>query len=280
MSAKNKMREDPAFTVIIPARYASSRFPGKMLASLRGKPILLLVYEAAVASRAGRVVIATDDERIAELAGGAGATVVMTSSDLRSGTERVHAAAKALKLDANEILINVQGDEPLLPSANIRQVAEVLADDSEAGMAGMATLATPITDARELADPNCVKVVCNQKEHAIYFSRSPIPCAADRETNLPAAEGQSNRSDRDGRGYRGYRGWLRHLGIYAYRFGFLNKYVGWQVAFAEKTERLEQLRALHHGACVRVAIAREESPGGVDTPEDLRYLEGLLAGKR
>ncbi len=272
MSEKNKkMHDAPAFTVIIPARYASSRFPGKMLASLRGKSILLWVYEAAVASRAGRVVIATDDERIAELASRAGAAVAMTSAGLRSGTERVHAAAKAFKLDANEILINVQGDEPLLPPANIRQVAEVLASDSEADMA---TLAMPIAAARELADPNCVKVVCNQKEHAMYFSRSPIPSAADRETNLPEAAEQSNRSGRDD------RAWLRHLGIYAYRFDFLNKYVRWQETFAEKTERLEQLRALHHGACVRVAIAREESPGGVDRPEDLQHLEELLAGRR
>ena len=239
------------FTVIIPARYASSRFPGKPLARLGGKPMLLWVYELALKSQARHVHIATDDERIAEVARTAGASVVMTPTTLASGTERAHAAAQQLRLPPETIIVNVQGDEPRLPPAHINQVAQLLHAHPKADMT---SLSVPIEDPDQLSDRNCVKVVCDCEGRALFFSRAAIPFAADAKDTL-----------RQGI-------WRRHLGIYAYRLAFLNKYVGWPRSAYEQIENLEQLRALYHGAYALLATTKA-GPPGVDTPEDLRRLE-------
>ncbi len=237
------------FTIIIPARYDSSRFPGKMLAKLRGKEILAWVYERALLSNADKVYIATDDNRIAEFCTNINAPVVMTSSKHNSGTDRVHEAAQSIGLNGDDLIINVQGDEPLLPPANINQLANLLHSKPDFSMA---SLTTPIKDEEELKDPNCVKVTQDLSGRALYFSRNIIP-AADF---IPKSDI-----------------WQRHLGIYAYRMEFLTQYVNWGLCEYERQEKLEQLRALYNGASILLAPAQEISPPGIDTPADLKYLE-------
>lgn len=236
------------FTVIIPARYASSRFPGKPLALLGTKPMLLWVYELALKSQATSVHIATDDERIAQVARAAGASVVMTSPDLASGTERVWAAAKQLRLSSATVIVNVQGDEPRLPPAHINRVAQLLHAHPKADMT---SLSVPITDLNQLNDRNCVKVVCDVAGRALFFSRAAIPMATAAKL---------------GQGV-----WHRHLGLYAYRLKFLDTYVRWPRSAYEQMEDLEQLRALYHGAYVLLAPT-QQAPAGIDTPADLQRL--------
>ena len=237
------------FSVIIPARYAASRLPGKLLLDLAGKPVLQHTIEQSLASEAGRVIVATDDSRIAELGKSAGAEVVMTSPGHSTGTDRIQQAAALLELDEKEIVVNVQGDEPLIPGAAINELARDLAAHEQAGIA---TLCEEITDPAQYADPNAVKVVRDRAGFALYFSRSPIP------------HGGQGRA-------------LRHIGIYAYRVGLLNRFVNWPQSGLERSERLEQLRALSHGVRLRVGISKERFPPGIDTREDLAAAREFLA---
>ncbi|TBU77281.1 3-deoxy-manno-octulosonate cytidylyltransferase [Phytopseudomonas daroniae] len=249
-----------AFTVVIPARYASTRLPGKPLQDIAGKPMIQHVWEQACKSSAGQVVVATDDARIKEACQGFGAQVLLTRVDHNSGTDRLAEVAAALGLAADAIVVNVQGDEPLVPPAIIDQVAANLAANPQAAIA---TLAEPISDVAALFNPNVVKVASDLNGLALTFSRAPLPWArdafaADRDT-LPANVP--------------YR---RHIGIYAYRAGFLHDFVAWGPCWLENTECLEQLRALWHGVRIHVADALEAPSAGVDTQEDLDRVRRLL----
>ena len=249
------MTGESGFRVVIPARFGSTRFPGKVLASLAGRPILQHVFEHAVQSGATEVVIATDDDRVRSVALDFGAAVVMTRADHASGTDRIaEVAAQAGWPDA-AVVVNVQGDAPLLPSTSIAQVAALLQEHSAADMA---TLCTAIEDPRQYLDPNIVKVVMDRDGRALYFSRSPIP-AAGHGDHVAAVES-----------------W-RHLGIYAYRVAALVTLTGTGPCYLEKIEKLEQLRALWLGMEIRVGIARESLGPDVDTPEDLEAAARFLA---
>lgn len=250
------------FFVAIPARYASTRLPGKPLLLLAGEPMIVHVARRAIAAGAAQVAVATDDARIAHALEGSGATVVMTRADHASGSDRLAECAAALRWPDEAIVVNLQGDEPLAPASGIRAVAEALAVTD----APMATLATPIADAAELFNPNCVKVVCAADDSALYFSRAPVPWPRDafahsREV-LPAD-----------------LPFLRHIGIYAYRAGFLRRFAALAPTLLERTESLEQLRALEHGHRIVVRLAPEPFPPGVDTAADLAHVEALLAVK-
>ncbi|SDG79983.1 3-deoxy-manno-octulosonate cytidylyltransferase (CMP-KDO synthetase) [Pseudomonas benzenivorans] len=249
-----------AFTVVIPARYASSRLPGKPLQEIAGKPMIQHVWQQACKSSAQRVLVATDDARIVEVCRGFGAEVLLTRPEHNSGTDRLAEVASALGLAADAIVVNVQGDEPLIPPAIIDQVAANLAANPEAAIA---TLAEPIDEAAALFNPNVVKVVSDRNGLALTFSRAPLPWARDafavNRERLPAAVP--------------YR---RHIGIYAYRTQFLHDFVAWGPCWLEDTECLEQLRALWHGVRIHVADARQAPPAGVDTPDDLERVRRLL----
>lgn len=251
-----------AFSVVIPARFASTRFPGKPLVDIAGKPMVQHVYERAVQSEAERVIVATDDERIADAARGFGAEVCMTSADHPSGTDRLQEVVQSLGFYADDIVVNVQGDEPLVPPRVINQVAHNLRAVPEASIA---TLCEPINDIESVLNPNVVKVVADNAGRALYFSRAPIPwprnqfaTEAGRET-LP--EGVN---------------FQRHIGIYGYRVKLLNDFVRWAPAPIEETECLEQLRAMWNGAVIHVDVADELPPAGVDTPEDLERIRHLF----
>ncbi|WP_078085582.1 3-deoxy-manno-octulosonate cytidylyltransferase [Microbulbifer mangrovi] len=249
------------FDIIIPARFASSRLPGKPLADIAGKPMVQRVYERASESAAQQVFVATDDMRVAEVVQGFGGKVCMTSASHASGTDRLQEVAANLELAEDRILVNVQGDEPLIPPAVINQVAANLARNSAAGVA---TLAEPISSVEDFLNPNIVKVVAEESGLARYFSRAPIPWPRDafarEQQSLP--EGLQPR---------------RHIGIYAYRAGLLNHFVSWPMAPIEKFEALEQLRFLYHGHAIHVDDACEEVPGGVDTEHDLERMRALFA---
>jgi 3-deoxy-manno-octulosonate cytidylyltransferase (CMP-KDO synthetase) len=244
-----------AYKVVIPARYGSTRLPGKPLLTIAGKPMLQHVYERAAGSGADEVVIATDDARIESVATGFGAAVCMTSTAHSSGTERIAEVAGTLGWPNDSIVVNVQGDEPLLPPALIRQVASGLSRNKEAVVA---TLASPLMDAGEWRDPNVVKVVLDKHGYALYFSRATIPFDRD-----------------DDKGVQGVAA-LRHLGLYAYRTDFLKTYSTLAPAPLEDVEKLEQLRVLWHGLRIHVGIAKEQPGPGVDTREDLERVAALL----
>lgn len=248
------------FSVVIPARYASTRFPGKPLADIAGRPMIQHVYERALLSEAERVIVATDDQRIADVATGFGAEVCMTSADHPSGTDRLQEVVHKLGFYADDIVVNVQGDEPLIPPRVINQVAHNLKAESGAGIA---TLSEPITDIESLLNSNVVKVVSDTRGMALYFSRAPIPWPRDAFAKDPTAMPS------------GYS-WQRHIGIYAYRVKMLNEFVRWEPAPIEETECLEQLRAMWNGAKIHVDVADELPPAGVDTPEDLERLRALF----
>jgi 3-deoxy-manno-octulosonate cytidylyltransferase (CMP-KDO synthetase) len=238
------------FRVIIPARYASSRFPAKPLADIAGKPMVVRVCERAVQSGAAAVHVATDDERIAAAVRTHGGKVVMTRADHLSGTDRIAEAAQLLKLKDEDIVVNVQGDEPLIAPALIAQVAALLEKLKDASVS---TACHEIHDAAALANPNVVKVVLDAQGYALYFSRSQIP--------YPREAGGA---------------WYRHAGIYGYRVGFLKKYAALPPCALEKTEALEQLRVLWHGHRIAVAVSEMEIPPGVDTPQDLEAVRRML----
>lgn len=247
-----------AFSVVIPARYASTRLPGKPLLDIDGVPMVVQVWQRAGASAAGRVLIATDDQRIFDAASAAGAEVCMTRDDHESGTDRLAEVADQMQWDNEHIVVNVQGDEPLIPAQVIEQVAQLLADDPEAGMA---TLYEPISDVNHIQDPNIVKLVSDSDGRALYFSRAPIPWHRDGWTASSPEHGP-------------YR---RHIGIYAYRVRFLRQFVVWPAGALEQMERLEQLRALENGVRICVAEACAEVPAGVDTQADLDAVRKLLS---
>ena len=247
------------FCVVIPARYASTRLPGKPLLDIAGKPMIQRVYERACASSAMRVVVATDDPRIVEAATGFGAEALMTSPDHVSGTDRIEEVARQLDLAADDIVVNVQGDEPLIPPAVIDQVAGNLAANRSAGIA---TLCEPVATMEDLFNPNIVKLVADARGFALYFSRAPIPWNRDE-----FADGQpGNEVTIEAR---------RHLGIYAYRVSFLHDFVQWPVAALEQKESLEQLRAMVNGTRIHVAEAVEAVPPGVDTAADLELVRSI-----
>ena len=248
------------FTVVIPARLRSTRLPGKPLLAIAGKPMVQHVWEQARKSAASRVVIATDDASILEACQGFGAEVLMTREDHDSGTDRLAEVAAKLGLAADAIVVNVQGDEPLIPPIIIDQVAANLAAHPEAGIA---TLAEPISDVTAVFNPNAVKVVSDCNGLALTFSRAPLPWARD-------VFAQSRDTLPEGVPYR------RHIGMYAYRAGFLQDFVAWGPCWLERTESLEQLRALWHGVRIHVADAIEAPPVGVDTPEDLERVRRIL----
>ncbi|GAB3015317.1 3-deoxy-manno-octulosonate cytidylyltransferase [Bowmanella dokdonensis] len=244
------------FTVIIPARYGSTRFPGKPLVDIHGQPMIQHVYQRALESGASRVVVATDDERIAEAVEAFNGHYCMTGRHHESGTERLAEVVERLELPGDEIIVNVQGDEPFIPPANIQQVAENLNLHAQAEMA---TLAVRIEDVEELFNPNVVKVVTDKLGHALYFSRATVPY--DRARFLEA-----DSIDEIGDYY------LRHIGIYAYRVGFIRQYVNMAPSGLEQIESLEQLRVLWHGEKIHVDIAAQTPQTGIDTPEDLARI--------
>ena len=250
-----------SFTVLIPARYASTRLPGKPLMDVAGKPLVVRVAERAQASGADRIVIATDDERIRAAAEQHGFDAILTHANHATGTDRLAEAAVALGLDDKAIVVNVQGDEPLLEPALIREVADELRSH---GDASMATACHPIDDLQEAFNPNVVKVVLDHAGYALYFSRATIPWARDafaaKRDKLPL-------------GLPLYR----HYGLYAYRVGFLRHYPSLTSAQIERFEALEQLRALWHGHRIVVRITTGTPAPGVDTQEDLDRVRALYA---
>jgi 3-deoxy-manno-octulosonate cytidylyltransferase (CMP-KDO synthetase) len=237
------------FKVVIPARYASSRFPAKVLADIKGKPMIRHVYERALASGAAEVIIATDDKRVAEAVEKFGATCRMTSATHVSGSDRIAEVAAQSAWQDTDVVVNVQGDEPLIPPENIAQVAHNLA----AHGAEMATLRTPIAEPADVRDPNVVKVIVDRDEFALYFSRAAIPHRRDllERTEAP---------------------YYRHIGLYAYRVGFLRRYTQTPPAPIEVTEKLEQLRALWMGVRIHAAVAQVIPGPGIDTMDELERL--------
>ena len=250
-----------SFHVAIPARHGSTRLPGKMLAPIQGKPMLQWVYERALASGARDVLIATDDEAIAAAATAFGARACMTSAAHASGTDRLAELAAIERWPEADIVVNVQGDEPLIPPALIRQVATLLESDPEAAIA---TLAAPVESLAEFLDPNAVKVVTDPHGRALYFSRAPVPWNRDG-----APEGLSSQ--------RVFAGARRHVGIYAYRVGALRRLASLAPTPLEKAEKLEQLRALENGLVIRVADAAERPGPDVNTAEDLVRVTKSIA---
>lgn len=245
--------------VIIPARYASTRLPGKPLLDIGGKLLIQRVYDCAVASGAVNTTIATDDERIKEAALAFGAQVCMTARTHRSGTERIAEVVHTLGLREDEIIINLQGDEPLIPVSLIKLVADTLVSEPQAAMA---TAMHAITDGAVLVDPNVVKVVCDHQGFALYFSRAPIPWQMNSPTGSAANQEQP--------------AVFRHIGLYAYRAGFISEYTSWAPCLLEEVERLEQLRVLWRGERIIVCEAPEVPGPGVDTPEDLERVREIF----
>jgi 3-deoxy-manno-octulosonate cytidylyltransferase (CMP-KDO synthetase) len=242
------------FRVVIPARFDSSRLPGKALLPLAGKPMVQWVHERACASRATEVVVATDDERIAIAARGFGADLAMTARTHLSGTDRIAEVAATRGWTDTDIVVNVQGDEPLIPPAVIDQVAQLLATHARADIA---TLAVKLDAPADLQDPNVVKVACDATGRALYFSRASIPFNRDAPATLLPAH-------------------LRHVGIYAYRVAALRRLAGLPPGRLEQIEKLEQLRALENGMEIRVALAVERPLADVNTAADLERAERAL----
>ncbi len=249
------------FRVVIPARYASARLPGKALREIAGKPMLQWVHERACAAGAREVLIATDDDLIVSAAHAFGAIAAMTARAHASGTDRIAEVARARGWGADEIVVNVQGDEPLMPAALIRQVGGLLESHPQAHIG---TLATAVESLEELLDPNAVKVVCDAQGRALYFSRAPIPW--NREG---APGGLASQAD--------FSGARRHIGLYAYRVGALAHLARLPLGTLEAREKLEQLRALEHGLSIQVAEALERPGPEVNTPADLERVAALLA---
>ena len=250
------------FVVAIPARHGSTRLPGKPLRLIAGEPMIVHVVRRAREAGAAEVVVATDDQRIAEAVDAMGAAVCMTSPEHASGTDRLAECVAQRGWPDQRIVVNLQGDEPLAPPAAIRAVATCL-DHSDAPMA---TLAVPISDAAQLFDPHCVKLVRDDRGRALYFSRAPLPWARDAfERNRvglpPTGEGE---------------GWLRHVGLYAYRAGFLPRFAAMPPSWLERSESLEQLRVLQAGLSIAVDLSPVTIPHGVDTEADLHAVEALI----
>lgn len=252
----------PDYRIVIPARMASQRLPGKPLAQLAGLSLLQHVYQCAKASSAKHIVIATDDERIAQHVKSFAAEVIMTSAAHQSGSDRIAEVVTTLQWPDETIIVNLQGDEPLMPAACLDQVASLLAADSRADMA---SLYWPIESAAEARDPNAVKVVLAQTGNALYFSRSLVPYPRDW-SSLDEALAQGMR-------------WYRHVGLYAYRAGALKRFSRLSPTALESAEKLEQLRVLESGGRIAMAKACTYIPPGIDTPEDLERVENIIINK-
>ena len=255
MSTHSPSKSIPDFLVVIPARLGSTRLPRKPLADIGGKPMVVCVAERAKQSHAQSVVVATDSPEIQAICDEHRIECLLTSADHPTGTDRIAEVAQLLKLPAHALVVNVQGDEPLIPPELINQVAQTLADHPQCAIS---TVAVPITDHAEITNPNVVKVVLNRTGEALYFSRAQIPFVRDPQ----AAQKIEH---------------LRHLGIYAYRADFLQAYTRLEPAPPEQAEALEQLRALWNGYRIAVHTALEAPPAGVDTPEDLERVRELVS---
>jgi 3-deoxy-manno-octulosonate cytidylyltransferase (CMP-KDO synthetase) len=245
----------PEFLVVIPARLGSTRLPRKPLADIGGKPMVIRVAERAQKSLAQSVVVATDSPEIQAACVKHRIECLLTSPDHPTGTDRIAEVAQLLKLSGDTLVVNVQGDEPLIPPELINQVAQTLADNAACAIS---TVAVPIVDTAEISNPNVVKVVLNRSNEALYFSRSTIPFVRDPDLGVPVM-------------------YLRHLGIYAYRADFLQAYTRLEPAPLEQAEALEQLRALWNGYRIAVHTTNEAPPAGVDTAEDLERVRRILA---
>ena len=252
-----------SFIAVVPARMASTRLPDKPLVDICGEPMVVRTARRALASDASRVLVATDDTRIQAAAIDHGIESLLTRADHPSGTDRLAEVAEQLVLDDDAVLVNVQGDEPLIDPSLIDAVARLLHDEPQAAMA---TCACPFTEAQAFFDPNAVKVVCNAAGHALYFSRAPIPWArnafAESRAQLPDMLGA-----------------LHHIGLYAYRAGFLRRFRSLPQGPLEKWESLEQLRALENGHVIAVHVTRTTPAPGVDTPEDLERVRAICASQ-
>lgn len=251
----------PDFVVAIPARYGSTRLPGKPLAEIAGEPMIVHVARRAREAGAADVVVATDDARIVRAIEPLGLTVQMTRTDHVSGTDRLAECARQQEWADDRIVVNLQGDEPLAPPEAIRAVAKCLHDSG----APIATLAVPLEDADSLFDPTCVKLVRNAAGDALYFSRAAIPWDRDGFAR--------NRLQLSG------NHWLRHVGIYAYRVGALRAFAAMPASMLEQVEALEQLRALEAGWRIAVAISQVAIPAGIDTLADLQRVRAILSEK-
>lgn len=246
------------FTVVIPARYASTRLPAKPLADIAGKPMIIRVMEQAKKSGANRVIVATDNQTVFDVVNSHNGEVILTSDQHKSGTERLAEVINICQFADDEVIVNVQGDEPLIPPVTIDQVAENLVKYKT----GMATLAVPITTVEEAFNQGAVKVVTDKDGYALYFSRATIPWERDRFTHSISTIGDF---------------YLRHIGIYAYRASFIRQYVTWQPTRLEQIEMLEQLRVLWYGEKIHVAIAKEIPAIGVDTQQDLEAVRAIFS---
>ena len=250
------------FKVVIPARLGSTRLPRKVLRNIAGKPLVRYVWEAARASGADEVIIATDDSGVATECEAFGARVLTTAATHQSGTDRVNEVARSLGWAKDDIVVNLQGDEPLMPPALVREAARLLVDDSAADIA---TLCHPLHSAEEWLNPNVVKLVMDRRGYALYFSRAPLPwkrdpvSAADAAAHMPPELA------------------YRHIGLYAYRVGSLAQFSELPPSELEQCEALEQLRALTHGFRIRVGITENPPPRGVDTEDDLAAVAAVLA---
>lgn len=252
-----------AYHIVIPARFASERLPGKVLLDLAGKPLLQHVWQRACESDAESVIIATDDERIVRVAEAFGAQVVLTRSDHQSGSDRIAECAAKLAWPDEQLVVNLQGDEPLMPPACLDQVATLLNQRPDCEVA---SLYWPITEAGEVQNPNAVKVVTDSNNRAMYFSRAPIPFA----------RGFSSIDQAIAAGVE----WKRHLGLYAYRLSALRRYTACAPTPLEISERLEQLRIMEQGGRIAMAAACEFIPAGIDTPDDLQRVRNLIQSKQ
>lgn len=250
-----------SYHVVIPARYESSRLPGKVLLDINGKPMLQHVYEKAVESGADTVVIATDDERVEQAAEAFGAKVCMTSADHTCGTDRVAEVAAAYDFDEEDVVINVQADEPQIPPAVIRDIGLEMEDQEHIKVG---SVCSPLSSVEQIFDPNIVKVIVNRRKNAMYFSRAPIPWDRDQfsgaQSKIKLAESC----------------YYRHHGIYAFRSGFLENFIDWQESPLEEIEKLEQLRILWHGGRIHMHITDKALPQDVNTQEDLDALRNAM----
>jgi 3-deoxy-manno-octulosonate cytidylyltransferase (CMP-KDO synthetase) len=260
-----------SFKVVIPARYASTRLPGKPLADIAGKPMIVRVVERALEAGAEEVVVATDDARVADAVMRCGCQAAMTRADHASGSDRVMEVVAQRGWPDDALVINVQGDEPLIPPAVIAHLGAAMHGRTEVPVG---TVCERLTDGRALFDPNIVKVVRDDADRALYFSRAPIPYARDEFAALgvPGAQGSLQPPE----ALPGAAAWFRHIGIYAFRVAALRRFVGWPVGRLERLESLEQLRLLEHGVPLLVVETPEPVPGGVDTPADLERVRALL----
>ena len=270
-SVSDKSTTVTDFIVVIPARFQSSRLPGKVLADIHGKPMIQWVVEKAKLSGARKVIVATDNDEVAAVVSGFGAEVCKTRADHQSGTERLAEVMEKYQFSDDEIIVNVQGDEPFIPPENIAQVANNLANQQQSrNKARMSTLAIKINSVEEAFNPNAVKVILDKDGYALYFSRATIPY--DRKRFLTADASTQENIRAIGEFY------LRHVGIYAYRAGFIKDYINWPTSELEQVEALEQLRVLYQGERIHVAVANSHVPvEGVDTPEDLAKARAYAA---